>query len=159
MQLYFRLYSPKADLQYPFSIPSVSCYQNMCIISHHRKVNKILPKLQGAMVTSYLICYLLTYFNFFLCRLGHLQLEATWHQEGPHHSCWRDIYLLHLISATVINFRLRKEPSSVKSLTNLGHPSIVRCQSESTNNPLKKLRRIGDYSGHWLLAAIGRSYI
>ena len=47
MQLYFRLYSPKADLQYPFSIPSVSCYQNMCIISHHRKVNKILPKLQG----------------------------------------------------------------------------------------------------------------
>ena len=148
MQLYFRLYSPKADLQYPFSIPSVSCYQNMCIISHHRKVNKILPKLQGAMVTwmsnsfnfvSPIIgVYLLTYFNFFLCRLGHLQLEATWHQEGPHHSCWRDIYLLHLISATVINFRLQKEPSSVKSLTNLGHPSIVRCQSESTNNPLKK---------------------
>ena len=37
--------------------------------------------------TSYLICYLLTYFNFFLGRPGHLQLEATWHQEGPHHSC------------------------------------------------------------------------
>ena len=30
----------------------------------------------------------------------------------------------------------------------------MRCQSESTNNPLKKVRRIGDYSGHWLLAAI-----